>query len=56
MPSSIMFTDETSPLTATLLVLTFRPTDITIMYQLNDVWPIDFWPNDFWPNDIVSNE
>ncbi len=24
----------------------FWPTDIAIMCQLNDIWPIDFQPND----------
>ncbi len=29
-----------------LLVLTFWPTGITIMFWLNGIWSIDFWPND----------
>ncbi len=33
-------------LTVTLLILTFWPTDINIMWQINDIWPSDIWLND----------
>jgi hypothetical protein len=35
------------------MLLTFRPTDITITCRQNDVWPIDFRPNDTASNSFV---